>query len=67
MFTAIKNFESDIDIMNVDYNQGRIIKVSQTEKALVEEWVMKNNIEIPTGLGYKFLVRKYPDKPWITD
>lgn len=66
IFISIKNFNSDIDIMNGTYNNNpRVVRVSQTELILIQSWVQDNNIVIPDGSGYKYLLRKYPSKPWL--
>lgn len=65
IFIAIKNFNSDIDIMNGTYDNSRIIRVSQTEQILIQAWVHDNNIDVPDGLSYKYLLRKYPGRPWL--
>lgn len=65
MFTAVKNFESDIDVMTSNTSTVSALKVSPAELNLVREWIDYNHIEVPEGSGYKYLVRKYPNKPWL--
>lgn len=65
LFISIKNFESDIDILNGTYAVSRPSKVTQTELILIQSWISENKIAIPEGRGYKYLIRKYPGKPWL--
>jgi len=65
LFIAVKNFESDIDIMTTTSNSIKTARVSEPELVLIREWLDMSNVEIPEGSGYKYLVRKYPNKPWL--
>lgn len=63
IFIAMKNFNSDAVLLEAD--QTRVKTISGTERTLIENWVRENNIELPEGEGYRYLTRKYPNKPWI--
>lgn len=63
IFIAMKNFNSDAVLLEAD--QTRVKTISGTERMLIENWVRENNIELPEGEGYRYLIRKYPNKPWI--
>lgn len=63
IFIAMKNFNSDAVLLEAD--QTRVKTISGTERILIENWVRENNIELPEGEGYRYLIRKYPNKPWI--
>lgn len=63
IFIALKNFNSDVLVLEADRTQVKTI--SGTERKLIENWVNERSIEIPQGEGYRYLIRKYPDKPWI--
>jgi len=63
MFIALKNFSSDAVILESD--STRVKTISSTERQLMENWVQDNNIRIPKGEGYRYLIRMYPNKPWI--
>ena len=63
IFIALKNFNSDVVLLEAD--QTRIKTISSTERTLIEGWVKENNIELPEGEGYRYLIRKYSNKPWI--
>lgn len=63
IFIALENFSSDV--MVLEASQTRIKTISTTERKLIENWVSENNIEIPEGEGFRYLTKKYPDKPWI--
>ncbi len=65
MFIAVKNFETDIDIMTATSGGSKITHLSESERSLILEWVENKNVEIPESSGYKYLVRKYPDRPWL--
>lgn len=65
LFIAIKNFETDVDIMSMDTQNNRIRTTSKTEFNLMKEWVDDNDINIPEGSGPRYLRREYPDKPWL--
>ena len=65
LFIAMKNFSSDIDVLSVGLHNNRIVRVSQAEKFLIQEWIRDNDIEIPGGKGYNYLIGKYPDRPWL--
>lgn len=67
IFTAIENFNSDLDIMSVDLNSPRIRSVSQTELILIRKWAKENSIAMVEGRGYKHLIRKYPSRPWLSE
>ena len=63
IFIALKNFNTDVVALEAD--QTRIKTISSTERKLIEGWVSENDIKIPEGEGYRYLIRKYPNKPWI--
>lgn len=63
MFIALKNLNSDTIILESDTT--RIKTITTTERQLIENWVQDNNIQIPEGEGYRYLIRMYPNKPWI--
>ena len=65
MFVAVKNFEADIDIMTATSGSTKITHLSDSERLLILEWVEYSDVRIPEGSGYKYLVRKYPDRPWL--
>lgn len=63
IFIALKNFNSDSIILNSQTAQVRT--VSSTERDLINNWIKENSIEIPKGKGYKYIIQKYPSKPWF--
>lgn len=65
LFIFIKNFNTDIDIMSGTLGNRSINKISQTEVFLMQAWIVDNNVNIPEGSGYRYLVRKYPERPWL--
>jgi hypothetical protein len=65
IFIAVKNFETDIDVMTSISNSNRITHLSESERILIVEWAEYNDVTIPDGRGYRYLVRKYPDRPWL--
>lgn len=70
IFIAVKNFETDTDIetmLMTTENNKKPRTISATELVMMQEWIQENNVEIPDGMGYRYLTRKYPSKPWISD
>lgn len=65
LFIAVKNFDSDIDIMTATSGNIKVIKVSESERILIQDWINTNNIEVPEGKGYRYLVGEYPNRPWL--
>ena len=63
IFIALKNFSSDVVLLEAD--QTRVKTISSTERTLIANWVKENDIELPEGEGHRYLIRKYPNKPWI--
>lgn len=63
LFVVMKNFNSDIDILTTE--QAQVKSLSSSQRALIEAWARDNNVEIPEGQGYYYLIRMYPDKPWL--
>jgi len=62
-FIALKNFNSDSIILNSQSSQ--IKTISNTERDLINNWIKENNIEIPEGNGYRYIIQQYPSKPWF--
>ncbi len=63
MFISLKNLQSDTDVINAQDVQ--IKTISETERALIKTWIEENNIQIPEGKGYKYLIQQFPSKPWL--
>ena len=63
IFIALKNFESDSIIL--DSQTVQIKTISNTERYLIDGWVKDNNIRIPEGKGYRYVIQQYPSKPWF--
>ena len=63
VFIALKNFNSDSITLNAQ--TAEIKTISNTERILMANWVQENGIEIPEGKGYRYLIQKYPSKPWL--
>ena len=63
MFTSVKNFDSEVTVINAE--QVRVKTISVAERELIRTWIKENKIEIPQGVGYKYLLEKYPSKPWL--
>ncbi|MBI4160678.1 MAG: hypothetical protein HY506_02110 [Candidatus Yanofskybacteria bacterium] len=65
-FTATKNFGSDMEILNSD--NAKLRTVSSQERNLIDEWLARNNAGFSVEeLGYRFIVKKFPDKPWAAN
>lgn len=63
IFIAIKNYDSDQIVLDASVVQVK--SMSSTERQLIALWVKDNNIPIPDGKGYHYLVQEYPDRPWL--
>lgn len=63
IFISIKNFNSDITIITSE--QIQVKTISATERALIRNWISENKVEIPEEVGYRYLVQKYPSRPWL--
>jgi len=62
IFVALKNFDSEIEIMGAQ--ETHIRTISPTERSNMESWIRVNSINIPEGEGYRWLIRTYPSRPW---
>jgi hypothetical protein len=63
IFIALKNFNSDSIVLESQTSQ--IKTISNTERYLIGEWIKENQIEVPEGKGYRYVVKQYPSKPWL--
>ena len=63
IFIALKNFNSDSIALNSQTAQVKTI--SNTERYLIDGWLKENQIEVPDGKGYRYVIQKYPSKPWF--
>lgn len=63
VFISIKNFNSDITIITSE--QVQVKTISATERELIRNWISENKVEIPEEVGYRYLVQKYPSRPWL--
>ncbi|MDO8496129.1 MAG: hypothetical protein Q7S43_01605 [bacterium] len=65
LFISIKNFETETDVMDTTAGNNKVSNFSDPERVLMRDWILDNNVELPEGSGYKYLIRKYPDRPWL--
>jgi len=63
IFIAMKNLGSDVVVINSEQVQVKTISV--TERVLIQNWLKENKVEIPEEVGYRYLIAKYPSKPWL--
>lgn len=63
LFISMKNLESDTIVLNSSTTQVK--SMSSTERQLIAHWIEDNNIPLPEGKGYKYIIQQYPDKPWL--
>jgi hypothetical protein len=63
IFIALKNFESDSLVLNSQ--SAQVKTVSNTERDLINIWIQENQIEVPKGEGYRYVIQQYPSKPWF--
>ena len=65
MYVSVENFNTDVSLM--DSNNVQLKSVNETERGLIDLWVRENNVIIPPDLGYRYLIREFPNKPWLTN
>ena len=63
LYIAIRNFDSDLEIIGTGTAEVR--SISATQRELIDAWVRENGTEIPEGKGYRWLLKTYPSKPWL--
>ena len=63
IFIALKNFNSDSVVLNSQSAQVKTVSI--TERYLIDGWIKDNQIEIPEGKGYRYIIQQYPSKPWF--
>ena len=63
IFIALKNFNSDSIIL--DSQTAQVKTISTTERYLINVWLKENQIEVPKGKGYRYIIQQYPSKPWF--
>jgi hypothetical protein len=62
---AVRNFNSDTEILNSSITKLRT--VSPEEKSSIDQWLQQDNIGISASeVGYRYIIQKFPDKPWLT-
>lgn len=60
---AMKNFNSDNEILNAS---GSSLKtISSVERQAIDSWLVENSKLSTKEVGYRFIIQKYPDKPWL--
>lgn len=64
LFVAIKNYESDQIVLDASVTQVK--SMSSTERQIIAQWIKDNNIPVPDGQGYRYLIQEYPNRPWLS-
>lgn len=62
VFISSKNFDSELTVQAAQ--ELRVQRVSNTEKFLIDSWVSFNDVYVPEGEGYGWIIGKYPSRPW---
>lgn len=65
MYIAIKNFDTDIETLDAQHVTAKIKTISPAQRELMEIWMRENGVELPEGESLRWLIRKYPDRPWL--
>jgi hypothetical protein len=65
LYIAIKNFNSDLDVLDAQGAVAHIKTISPTQRLLMESWMRDNNIELPEGKNLRWLLTQYPNRPWL--
>lgn len=63
IFIALKNFNSDLIIL--DSQNAQVKNISTMERNLINGWIKESQIEVPKGKGYRYVIQRYPSKPWF--
>lgn len=63
IFIALKNFNSDSVVL--ESQTAQVKTISSTERDLINNWIQENDIIVPTGKGYRYIIQQYPNKPWF--
>lgn len=63
LFIAIKNYDSDR--IALDASATQVKSMSSTERQIIAIWIQDNNVLLPEGKGYRYIVQEYPDRPWL--
>ncbi len=62
---AVKNFSSDTDVLAFS-SEVKLKTISAEEKKLIDDWLASTNSSISVkDVGYRYIIKKYPDKPWL--
>lgn len=61
---AVRNFGSDSEALNS--STFELKTVSPEERLLIDQWLRQNNIgDSAGGANYRYIIRQFPDKPWL--
>ena len=61
---AVKNFGSDTEVLAS--SSTKLKTVSTEERTLIDAWLGKTDTGISVReVGYRYIIKKYPDKPWL--
>ena len=63
IYKSAQDFDSES--MTIELHRVSIKTITPQERALMDEWIKQNHINIPSGKGYRYVKIKYPDRPWI--
>lgn len=63
-WTMVKNASSEADTIN--YAGVKLNTVSPEEKVMIDQWLTEHeNLGVTAADGYRNIIRKFPDRPWI--
>jgi len=61
---ATRSFQADVDA--ISFGNAKIRVISRTEENLINEWLSKNEIDIPDSkIYYRYILKNNPDRPWL--
>ncbi|KKT81042.1 MAG: hypothetical protein A3B99_05440 [Candidatus Yanofskybacteria bacterium RIFCSPHIGHO2_02_FULL_44_12b] len=64
LFITMQNFNSDMDVLASSSSDIKLISAS--ERLEIKSWAERNKIDISLLKGgYRQLIVRYPDKPWL--
>ena len=65
IFIALQNFDSETRVLVAQ--EVYFKSISPSQRVQMELWLRQNNVRIPEGEGYRWLIYTYPSRPWEQD
>lgn len=65
LYIAIKNFNTDLETIDAQQITTKIKTISPAQRELMEIWMRENAVELPEGESLRWLLKQYPERPWL--